>query len=57
MKDGWLKKVLIHGFALLGTGLTLLYIFQDRILYLPQTPIRHIRDNPKGFHSPIEWQM
>lgn len=57
MKDGWLKKVLIHGFALLGTGLTLLYVFQDRILYLPQTPIRHIRDNPKGFHSPIEWQM
>jgi len=32
----------------------MLYAFQDRMLYMPDVPIRHILDNPKGYRSPEE---
>ena len=35
-------------------SLALLYTFQDRMLYLPGAPIRHIKDNPPGYRSPEE---
>lgn len=35
-------------------SLGLLYTYQDKMLYLPGSPIRHIRDNPRGYRSPDE---
>ena len=35
-------------------SLGLLYTFQDKMLYLPGSPIRNIRDNPRGYRSPNE---
>jgi hypothetical protein len=36
------------------SGLVLLYAFQDKMLYMPGAPIRHIKDNPRGYRSPEE---
>ena len=35
-------------------SLGLLYTFQDRMLYAPDMPIRHIKDNPRGYQSPTD---
>jgi hypothetical protein len=35
-------------------SLLLLYTFQDKMLYMPGAPIRHIIDNPRGYRSPDE---
>ena len=36
------------------SSLVLLYMFQDKMLYMPDAPIRHIKDNPRGYRSPEE---
>lgn len=53
MQDFVVRSVCFGGaFAMLSLGL--LYTFQDKMLYLPGSPIRHIRDNPRGYRSPDE---
>jgi hypothetical protein len=48
-----IKAAVVGGaFAIMSLGL--LYTFQDKMLYLPGAPIRHIRDNPRGYRSPDE---
>lgn len=34
-----------------------LYSYQENLLYLPSTPIRHIYENPKAYQSPAERNM
>lgn len=42
-------------FAVCSLGL--LYKFQDKMLYLPGTPIKFIHENPKGYRSPTEREL
>ena len=35
-------------------SLSLLYTFQDKMLYLPNVPVRHTHDNIEGSRSPEE---
>lgn len=52
-KEYAMKGVLyVSAFAV--ASMTFLYCFQDKMLYLPDAPIRHILDNPKGYRSPEE---
>jgi fermentation-respiration switch protein FrsA (DUF1100 family) len=39
------------------TSLSILYFNQEKLLYLPAVPIKHTRDNPIGYRSPMERQM
>ena len=44
--------------GLLTWGLVFLaYIYQDNMLYLTDSPIRHIYENPKSYQSPAERNM
>ena len=47
-------KVIGIGSAFLVLSFGLLYTFQDRMLYIPDMPIRHIKDNPRHYRSPQE---
>ena len=49
-----MTKVALYAGALAVSSLVLLYTFQDRMLYLPGAPIRHIKDNPRVYRSPEE---
>jgi hypothetical protein len=59
MVEGYSKCTKVaFGLGLLFTaGLTMLYLNQSKILYLPQYPIQHARDNPYGYRSPLERGM
>jgi len=46
------KTGLIFGGAFMAMTLGLVYAFQDKILYIPGTPIRYIKDNARGYRSP-----
>lgn len=46
------------GFGVLVTaGISLLFFQQDKLLYIPNYPIKHARDNPQGYRSPLDRQM
>ena len=38
-------------------SLSLLYTFQDKMLYIPGVPIRYTHENPAGYHSPDDRKM
>ena len=58
--NGWtywfIKKVIVL-ICLLLVALILLYVFQEKLLYLPGTPIQLIERNPEKYRSPEERGM
>ena len=53
----WFIKKFIMMICLLLFGLLLLFIFQEKLLYLPGTPIQQIENNPVNYKSPEDRGM
>ncbi len=49
-----MRNTLLATGAFLALGLGVMYAIQDKLLYMPGMPIRHIRNNPRGYRSPAE---
>ena len=58
MENQGCAKTVAKAFICVGVfaiaSLSLLYTFQDKMLYLPTVPIRHSNDNIEGYRSPKE---
>ena len=54
MAEGKIGKIIVGFGLIVVTGMTLLYFNQAKLLYLPSFPIRHARDNPIGYRSPLD---
>lgn len=54
MVKGILTKVLSAAGLIVFSLLFAFYFYQDKLIYIPGAPIRHILDNPKGYRSPDE---
>ena len=50
----WAVKAVICVSIFAVASMGVLYALQDKMLYMPDVPIRHILDNPKGYRSPEE---
>jgi hypothetical protein len=54
-------KILFKAFLFVGAFASFfciaLYFFQNKMLYMPGMPYRHIADNPIRFNSPLDRQM
>ena len=56
-KGNFCAQVAIFTGVAFVAAYTFLYLLQDKLLYMPGTPIRHIHENPKGYLSPEERSM
>ena len=50
----WAVKAVIYVSIFAVASMSVLYAVQDKMLYMPDVPIRNILDNPKGYRSPEE---
>ena len=48
------SKALFYVGVFAVASLSLLYTFQEKMLYLPGMPIRYSHENPNGYHSPSD---
>jgi len=57
---GFLYKCVVFGGILMLIGVVLIYLYQDKLLYVPNMPspdMKYPENNPNNFRSPSEYSL